>query len=255
MRWIAPVVIVLLAATVLPAQTPDANGTLVGCITDPGGQGQPLPGVTVEVSSGGAHRTVFSNPAGCYALTDLPRGFYVVFARLRGFVSFSRDQLSIMPGHVEQLNFQMRVARICECVGPPSTLTSLWKEADTVVRLRITGHEPGPSPIPGWPIKHTAAVVNVWKQSRPAAPTGATLKFVQEEMYDETEPYAVGQEFVMFLRRQSTQNAFLRVQASFGTAAAFAIQDGVIHSAGLTGYVGMSLDNFLAELQTLSTLQ
>jgi hypothetical protein len=72
-------------------------------------------------------------------------------------------------------------------------------------------------------------------------------------MYEETEPYPIGQDFVIFLRWQSTQDAFLRVQANFGAGAAFAIQDGLIHSAGITGYVGMRLDDFLAELQTLST--
>jgi hypothetical protein len=85
MRGIVPLVIVLLSVMVFAAQAPDASGTLAGCITEP--DGQRLPGVTVEVSSGGAHRTAFSNAAGCYALTDLPRGSYWVFARLRGFVS------------------------------------------------------------------------------------------------------------------------------------------------------------------------
>jgi Carboxypeptidase regulatory-like domain len=225
MKWIALVVIVLFPVMVFAAQTSDANGALVGCVTDPGGQ--PLPGVTVEVSRGGAHQTVFSDAAGCYTLTDLPRGFYWVFARLKGFVSVTRDQLSIMPGNGEQLNFQMRVAPICECIGPPSTLTSLWTEADSVVRLRITGHEPASSPIHGWPfIQHVAAVLTVWKQHAAAGSTGDTLKFVQAQMYEETEPYVIGQEFVMFLDRQSTEGAFIGVQAKLGGTAAFRFRMG-----------------------------
>jgi hypothetical protein len=74
-------------------------------------------------------------------------------------------------------------------------------------------------------------------------------------MYEETEPYAIGQDFVIFLDWQSTQDAFIRVQANLGGAAAFAIQDGLIHSGGIAGYDGMSLGGFLAELETLSTRQ
>jgi hypothetical protein len=82
-RCIVPVVVVLLAAHVI-AQSRDATGILAGCITDP--VGYPLPGVTINVSAEGVHRTIFSDAAdsstaGCYELTDLPRGSYIVFAR------------------------------------------------------------------------------------------------------------------------------------------------------------------------------
>jgi hypothetical protein len=246
MRWTAPFLIILLAATHIGAQTPDARSALVGCITDPAGQ--PLPGVTVDVSSGSVHRSVFSNAAGCYELTDLLGGSYVVFARLPGFVSFTRDQLNVLAGRVEQLNVQMPVATICECIEL-STLASLWKEVDAVVRLRITGHEPGPAPAY---VKHTAAVLNVWKQHPTGGPSAMTVNFFQIQMYDETEPYAIGQEFVMFLRWQSTQDGFVRFQTGRG-AAAFLIQDGLIYSAGIAGYVGTRLDDYLAELRGLST--
>jgi hypothetical protein len=98
--------------------------------------------------------------------------------------------MSVGPESGQQLNFQMRVAPICECIT---------------------------------------------------------------QIYEEPGPYAIGQEFVMFLRWQSTQDPFARGPASFGVASAFAIQNGLIHGAGITGYVGMSLDAFLAELQALST--
>jgi hypothetical protein len=93
------------------------------------------------------------------------------------------------------------------------------------VRLRITDYEPAPSPVLEWPdIRYTAGVLNVLKQYPTAGSTGATLKFVQAQTYEEAGPHAIGTEFVMFLRWQSTQDAFGRVGSNFGAAGTFAIQ-------------------------------
>jgi hypothetical protein len=219
--------------------------------------GQEVPGVTITVSADDVERTIYSDKAGCYEFTDLPRGSYVLFARLLAFTSVTRDQVEIVPGRGVRFDFEMRVHSICECAGPPSTVASLWEEADAVVRLRITGHGPGPD---RWSnpvlqrlpdIKHTATVLSVLKPHPMAA--AATLAFLQPQQYPELEPYAVGQEFVVFLRWLPTWDAFERMHANLGGAAAFAIKNGQIRSAGILGsYAGMSVDAFLTELRALS---
>jgi hypothetical protein len=58
---------------------------------------------------------------------------------------------------------------------------------------------------------------------------------------------------VIFLTWLPTWDVFERMPANLGGAAAFAIKNGQIRSAGILGsYAGMSVDAFLTELRTLS---
>jgi hypothetical protein len=209
----------------LTAQAPESTGTLRGCITDRAGQ--PLPGVSVDISADGVHRTVVSNRDGCYEFIDVRRGLYVVFAKLTGFTSFIREDLRTTPNRVEQLDFPMRVACLCGCISYPM-LASLWDPADAVVRVRITGHQLGQDLGCGPYIRHTATVVTVWK--RHSKITDATITFLQEPLAGDAVPYAVGQDLILFLRMRSTQDAFESVNGSFS---AFGIENGRIRSAGL----------------------
>jgi Carboxypeptidase regulatory-like domain len=242
--WIVPFAIPLLVVTGLTAQAPESTGTLHGCITDRAGQ--PLPGVSVDISADGVRRTVLSNRAGCYEFIDVPHGLYVVFAKLTGFTSFIREGLRITSNRVEQLDFQMRVACICECINYP-TLASLWDPAEAVVRVRITGHQLGQDLGCGPYIRHTATIVTAWK--RHSKITDRTITFLQAPMSGDAVPYAVGQDLILFLRWTSTQDAFESVNGSFS---AFGIENGRILSSGFRSYAGMSADDFLAELRALS---
>jgi hypothetical protein len=234
----------LMSPGISAGQAPATAGVL-GCITD--SRGQPLPGVPVDVFGNGKHRIVRSNSAGCYEAGDLMPGSYVVFATLPGFLSYTRDQLILEPDRPEQVNFQMRVAAICECIGLPTTLVALWEEADAVVRLRISGHQPGPM----WSSQHTATVLAVWKRDATLGPISNTLIFNQNHQRDETEPYAIGQDFIIFLRWVAEERVFARMSGD-GTTAAFAIEDGRIRSAPIESYVGMDVGRFLNELESLS---
>jgi len=159
-----PVAMFLLACTQVDAQSRDATGALAGCVTAT--TGYPIPGVKIDLSAKGVHRTISSNTTGCYELTGLPPGSYVVFARVPGFASVTRDQIAIAPLGSERRNVQMHIRSICECTGGPSRVASEWKEADAVMRLRITGHQPGPPRTAGhFPyLKHAATVRSVLKQ-------------------------------------------------------------------------------------------
>jgi hypothetical protein len=170
----------------------------------------------------------------------------MVFAKLTGLTSFIREGLRITPTRVEQLDFQMRVACICECINYP-TLASLWDPAEAVVRVRITGHQLGQDLGCGPYIRHTATIVTVWK--RHSKITDRTITFLQAPMSGDAVPYAVGQDLILFLRWTSTQDAFESVNGSFS---AFGIENGRILSSGFRSYDGMSADDFLAELRALS---
>jgi len=89
-RVVPAVLAVLLAVTGLQAQT--TTGRLIGTVTDAGGQ--PLPGVTVTISSpaliGGAQKSV-SDSDGSFQFISLAPGVYTVRADLSGFRGRGRD--------------------------------------------------------------------------------------------------------------------------------------------------------------------
>lgn len=243
---VSTLIVSMLVLVVSPAHGAQAasGSALAGCITE-SISGQPLPGVTIDVSRGGVHRSVVSDAAGCYEISGLSTGTHVVFARLRGFASFVRDELPIVPNIVFRLDFQMAIPPICECIVYP-TLALLWRDAEAVVRVSVVGHEPGLMAAASY-VTHTAAVVTVFKRHPQAA--AAKLTFVQEPSGDEIEPYAIGQEFVLFLRWNPMRRAFERVN---GMSGGFAIENGRLHSAGVAGYAGKNVEDFVEELRALS---
>lgn len=230
------------------AQTTEDTATVSGCVTDTAGY--PLPDVPVDLSGNGKHRIVRTNAAGCYEVAGLPRGSYAVFVTLQGFLSNTHDPLNLESGQSENVSFQMRVAPICECITVPRTLSGLWNEADVVVRLRITGHKPGPT----WSSQHIARLLTIWKRDPTLGAPSATVVFSQFRRVGEIEPFAIGQDFVMFLDRALTEGAFNLVSGGDGdgTNAALAIEDGRIRSAPIAHYVGMDVSQLVAELEGLS---
>jgi hypothetical protein len=227
------------------AQTIQSASIVTGCITDTAGR--PLPGVTVDVGGNGRHRVVQSDASGCYAVPDVPAGSFFVFGRLQGFVSITHDNLNVEPGRSQSIDFQMRVAPICECIAFPATLSKLWDGADAVVRVRITGHHPSNPET-----RYRGAVLSVWKRN-PNFNATDTLTFLRYTEPNEVEPYAVGQDFVVFLKWLSAEQVFVRMSSGEGTVAAFAIEDGRIHSAPIAAYAGMDEEQLMKELSSLAS--
>jgi len=255
-RAVGQAVIVALAATAgLAGQAPGtAAGSLTGCITRP--EGEALSGVTVTITVEHVQRTTITDLTGCYRIGNLPVGSGTLTARLSGFVEITPENVTITQGSPTQLGFEMQIAPVWEIdwIGPPATLAELWKEADAVVHLRITSHEPWPVP-PVSHVKHTAALLSVWKRHPIAGPEGATSTFLQEQWTGETVPYNVGQELVLFMHWWPEQTVFVR---SHGPYAVFAIQDGRIQGGQapvVAAHAGMKVDDFLAKLRSLSASQ
>jgi hypothetical protein len=217
-----------------------STSTVSGCITDT--TGRPLPGATVDVGGDDRHRIVQTDGRGCYAVPDVPAGPHFVFARLPGFISATLDNLNIEPGRSQKIDFQMRFAGICECIAFPDTVAKLWDDADAVVRVRLIEHDPANPDI-----KYRASVMRSWKQGF-IFNTTETLTFLRHPQRDEVEPYVVGQDFVLFLKWSSAEQVFVRMSSGDGTVAAFAIEDGRIHSAPLAAYAGARAEPLLDEL-------
>lgn len=225
-------------------QAAQGTASVSGCVVDT--TGQPLPGVMIDVGGNGRHRVGYSGADGCYALSDVPADSSFAFARLAGFVSVTHDHLHLEPGQRQAIDFQMRVAAICECLAFPATLAALWDQAHAVVRVRIIGHDPSSSET-----TYRAALLRVWKAS-PRITEADTLTFRRYTEPNEVEPYAVGQDFVVFLKWEAADRMFVRMSGGEGTVAAFAIEDGRIRSAPVAAYAGLEIDQLMNQLDALS---
>ena len=225
---------VLMTAAPLSAQP---SGELMGCLTDT--VNQRLSGVTVVVRTSGFQQRLLTDAEGCYVAKSLPPNRYRVTAVLMGFDNETRDNVSIEPGTVVRVDFQMRVSTICECLTYTGLLEH-WDNVSSVVHLRITDHE-GELPSPSGSFWHTAQVLEVFKR-QPGAPAELTMTFLQGQASGEPIPYDVGDEFVMFLQ-WSPESSTFRVRNHSGWV--YPIQDGRIKG-------GDAAYDFLAELRTLS---
>jgi hypothetical protein len=226
------------------AQLPDTT-TVAGCVTST--DGQPLPGVTVDVGGNGRHRTELTDGSGCYAVPDLSAGSYFVSARVQGFVSATRDNLYVESARSARVDFRLRVASICECLPFPDTLADLWDAADAVIRIRLTAHDPSNPEN-----RHIGTVSRIWKL-RPTDTAPQTLTFARHNEPSETEPYAVGQEFVMFLKWSPTEKLFVRMSSGNGTVAAFAIENDRIHSSPIGMFRGVDAQRLVGQLDSLAS--
>jgi hypothetical protein len=105
-RSFVPVLLVLLSARVLPAQT---TGDIEGTITDR--SGTPLPGVTVEATSPRMQgiRVEVSGRDGKYRLLAVPPGKYLIKASLEGFQAVE-ESVTVSLDSTETLDLRLRLA-------------------------------------------------------------------------------------------------------------------------------------------------
>jgi len=122
------------------------TGGLQGKVTD--GDGLPLPGVTVIVSSPALQglRTVVSSENGDYLLPFLPPGVYSARFDLAGFQAVVREPLTVVIAETLRLDVALGVAGVTETVqvtgtapseiAPNLTVASTYKAAD-IERLPV----------------------------------------------------------------------------------------------------------------------
>jgi hypothetical protein len=120
-------------------------------------------------------------------------------------------------------------------------------EADAVVRVRIIAHDSSNPES-----RYRAAVLTLWKNEFPTVNISDKLTFVRQNEPNEVEPYAVGQDFVIFLWWSPAKQVFARMSSGDGTVAAFAVENGRIHSAPISGYAGMEAEQLVNELASFA---
>jgi hypothetical protein len=94
-----------------------AQATIAGVVRD--ASAAVLPGVTVEASSPALIekvRTVVSDGAGQYRITDLPPGSYVVTFSLSGFTTVKREGITVSGSGVIPVNVDLRVGALQETI-------------------------------------------------------------------------------------------------------------------------------------------
>ncbi|MBV9495191.1 MAG: TonB-dependent receptor [Acidobacteria bacterium] len=102
-------VLLLFAVPLVFAQTSRTTGALTGIVTD--AQNNPLPGVTVTVSSPQLQgtRSEVSDANGAYTLPLLPPGQYTVTAELAGLRSVTRDNVTVSLNQTTKINLPMQL--------------------------------------------------------------------------------------------------------------------------------------------------
>jgi len=115
-------VAVALAGTLLLPESVHAQATIAGVVRD--ASQAVLPGVTVEASSPALiekSRTVVSDGAGQYRITDLPPGTYAITFTLTGFSTVKREDVAVSGSGVITINADMRVGALEETLTVTGT--------------------------------------------------------------------------------------------------------------------------------------
>ncbi len=231
----------LVGSVVAPAAAQDAR--LTGCSTDP--TNSTLPGVTILAQRDGRTAQAVTMDDGCYAFTHLPTGTYTLLACLAGFTPVGRDDVVVTAGHAETWNPVLRPGPISDD-HHIRTIAELWKLADVIVRVRVTGYRFGLDSDIAATAVHEASILKIWKTD--ARVTGDPVAF-QQRLEGECPPYEAGRELVLFLQWNPDVGAFERVN---GINGAFTLAAGRLIYAGLDGYSGKAVDAFIAELNALA---
>lgn len=111
MRFVRPALLLVLILCSLPptlfAQSMTQSGTIRGTVT--GGDGTPLPGVTVTLSGRTGRQTFVTESNGEYRFLGLDPGTYTIEAELSGFAATTR-QADVLIGRNTELPLQLSAA-------------------------------------------------------------------------------------------------------------------------------------------------
>ncbi len=242
---VLPLAVVLTLA--LASAEARAQGSIKGRVTDR--SGAVLPGTDVVASNATARQKVVTGASGLYQLNDLPDGTYTVTASLLGFVTATREGVTVVSGQTtDQVDFSLCVGGLLfiDWVTWPS-LEEAWKNAEVVAYIRIEGNGSPPSDCPHNDFVHTVAVLETFKGAA-AGDAARTLTFRQENWAEERTPYRIGQKMIVFLIRSG--NELHRLSGPFYVFFVNGNEISSFHSPVKTD--GMTADDFMARLRALA---
>ena len=124
MRYCRALVIILVALLCAAPAFAQATSSLRGKVID--AQGAMIPGVTVQLVNPqtGFNRTVFSDEAGSYQLSQVPPGAYELKAELAGFATVS-NRITLQVNTPATLDLKLELAGLSEAVSVEAEVTPI----------------------------------------------------------------------------------------------------------------------------------
>ncbi|MGE5244744.1 MAG: TonB-dependent receptor [Betaproteobacteria bacterium] len=115
-RMLLAVIVAVLVAAPVFAQSQAANGSIEGTVVD--SSGGVLPGVTVTITNtdSGSQRSVVTNSDGLYRALLLPLGTYKVVAELQGFKKYEESGVKLSAGQTAVVNVTLGIGQVSETV-------------------------------------------------------------------------------------------------------------------------------------------
>src|SRR4030067_723709 len=113
---VIPVLAVFLMIFPLLCYSQGTTGTLRGFVTEKGAEA--LPGVTIEINSPGmmGTRSAITDNRGAYRFPYLPPGRYDITAKIEGFGTVSKNNVSIQVGKTTTIDFELEQAGLEETI-------------------------------------------------------------------------------------------------------------------------------------------
>ena len=110
----------------------EQTGSIKGTITD--NEGNPLPGVTVTVTSEAlmGKQTYVTTERGDYRFPALPPGTYKLVAEMPGFKTVSRENVIVRTGMIISINFTLEVTTIAEEITVLATAPTVDVESTKI---------------------------------------------------------------------------------------------------------------------------
>lgn len=217
----------MIAVFALALATQPQPGRVTGVVTDTGGG--LIPGTTITLRSAQSERTTVTDTKGAFVFDNVPPGRYAAIASLVGFYGEPHTDVIVSSGGHVSLKFEL----VTDCLSSVDYIdrgiASAVKEADVIAHIRI--------PAPARPLAcavvphctctlHGASVMLVLQGQPPR-----DLRLLQEGAgYASAErPYAPGDEFIAFLKRDDKNHAFGRVA---GPTYMFRVRNGRVEFTG-----------------------
>jgi hypothetical protein len=146
-RWLLLLIVPVLLAAV-PCFAQRSTATIRGTVTDPTKAVIEGSKVTATNVVTGFSRTVTTNSAGIYILTELPVGTYTVTAEAQGFKTLTKTGMEVNVGDVRVSNFQLETGTIAETVSVVANTLAVKTVGGEVSGL-VTGEQVRELPLNG----------------------------------------------------------------------------------------------------------
>src|SRR5438093_4080440 len=139
--------LLLLSGSVLAQVT--ASGALAGTVADKNGAVINGATVTATNKANGQTRTVITNDSGEYKIDLLPAGTYDVKATMSGFGDATAENVELLVGKTNTLNFSMNPGGVTGTVTVVSGETELVNKEKTDISMNITPRDVQDLPLNG----------------------------------------------------------------------------------------------------------